>query len=217
MVYLAQEWRQPMLVVDATNPGDMRVVSEVFDESSGYWSPAQLAARGDTGYLATRHAGLLIMDLTDAAAPRITKRLNLPMTSGVRIQGDLLYVLSWDYGLMIGTLYALPLDCDGLSPVIEPTLQPHPTRLAQNHPNPFNPRTEISFTLESAQLATLKIFDLKGRLVRTLIDAERRPGGRQTVSWDGRDRGGRPAGAGVYLYRLEAERVVETKRMTLLK
>jgi hypothetical protein len=83
-------------------------------------------------------------------------------------------------------------------------------------PNPFNPSTRLSFDLAAAGQARLRIYDTAGRLVATLVD-ERRGAGRHVVVWDGRDRAGRASAAGVYLYRLEAGNIVETKRMTLVK
>ena len=88
--------------------------------------------------------------------------------------------------------------------------------LFQNHPNPFNPSTKLSFKLSTAGHAKLKVYDAAGRLVATLVD-EYCDAGRHEVLWDGRDTAGRMSSAGVYLYRLEADGVVETKRMLLVK
>ncbi len=88
--------------------------------------------------------------------------------------------------------------------------------LAQNHPNPFNPRTTVAFTLETAGSVSLRIYDASGRLVRTLIDGHR-GGGNQTVIWNGLDDGGRLVGDGVYLYRLDAAGVSETRKMVLVR
>lgn len=88
--------------------------------------------------------------------------------------------------------------------------------LLQNRPNPFNPRTEIAFELEREGQATLRVFDVAGRLVRTLIDA-RLPAGRHEVTWDGRGDRGEKAASGAYFYRLRASGFEKTKRMLLLK
>ncbi len=89
-------------------------------------------------------------------------------------------------------------------------------RLFQNHPNPFNPSTKLSFELGSAGKVRLKVYDAAGRLVATLVDGYR-DAGRYEVFWDGRDTAGRMSSAGVYLYRLEADGAVEAKRMLLVK
>jgi len=88
--------------------------------------------------------------------------------------------------------------------------------LAQNYPNPFNPETTIRFSLRDRQKIRLVIFDLSGKLVRTLIDNEL-PAGEQTFSWDGRDQHGRTAVSGVYFYELLVGDKVERKKMTLVR
>lgn len=91
-----------------------------------------------------------------------------------------------------------------------------PWHLFQNFPNPFSPETQIGFDLPAAGPAEIRIFDARGRLVRTLID-EKRPAGRQSVKWDGRDDAGREVASGVYFYTLKARGVGENRRMILVK
>jgi hypothetical protein len=88
--------------------------------------------------------------------------------------------------------------------------------LAQNSPNPFNPSTSIAFTLERGGRARLDVFDVRGRLVARLLDGDL-PAGEHAVRWTGRDDHGAAVGSGLYLYRLEAEGRVLTRRMTLLQ
>jgi hypothetical protein len=93
--------------------------------------------------------------------------------------------------------------------------------LAPNSPNPFNPRTTISFAVPSAGHANLRIMDVRGRLVHTLVD-EAVPVGHHARIWDGTDTTGRPVAAGVYLYRLDVRGedgtvFTDTKRMVLVR
>ncbi|MCK5619503.1 MAG: T9SS type A sorting domain-containing protein, partial [Candidatus Krumholzibacteria bacterium] len=86
------------------------------------------------------------------------------------------------------------------------------TQLLGNHPNPFNPTTTISFTLAETIHANLTIYDVEGRLVRSLVD--RRMGdGLHKVVWDGRDARGALVSSGVYFYRLFDGKRVLTKKM----
>ena len=85
------------------------------------------------------------------------------------------------------------------------------------YPNPFNPKTILSFTLGSDQVVDLAIFDVKGNLVRTLLTADHRGQGLHEVAWNGRDDTGRVAPAGTYLYRLNGGGSVYSGRMLLLK
>ncbi len=89
--------------------------------------------------------------------------------------------------------------------------------LAQNHPNPFNPKTTLAFELPTAAAASLRIYGVDGRLLRTLREQEHLDAGRHELVWDGRDDHGRAVPGGVYLYRLETDRFSEARRMILLK
>lgn len=83
-------------------------------------------------------------------------------------------------------------------------------------PNPFNPRTRLSFRLASAEAVEIAIFDAQGRRVRTLVDAPF-AAGRHAVEWDGSDDGGRAVASGSYRVRLRAGRDVVTRAVTLVK
>lgn len=95
-------------------------------------------------------------------------------------------------------------------PTATPPL-PAPARLAQNHPNPFNPATEIAFNLAAAGPARLAVYDLAGREVALLVDGPL-AAGEHRVRW-------RPEGlaSGIYLYRLAAGGVEQVGKCTLLK
>jgi FlgD Ig-like domain len=93
---------------------------------------------------------------------------------------------------------------------------PRETALHANQPNPFNPSTTIQYSLSRTTPVRLVIYDVSGRLVRSLVDAVQAAGDRQ-VTWDGRDSAGNAVGSGMYLYRLEAGETVLTRKMSLLK
>jgi len=88
--------------------------------------------------------------------------------------------------------------------------------LYQNHPNPFNPSTTISFSLPTPSHVSLRIYDTSGRLVRSLLDADCDAGRREEI-WDGRDDMGRELSSGVYFCRIEAGTIMETRKMVLLR
>jgi hypothetical protein len=89
-------------------------------------------------------------------------------------------------------------------------------RLAQNHPNPFNPVTTIAFELERAGPARLSIHRLGGQKVVDLVTGWLSAGHHEAI-WDGRDARGRPAASGTYLYLLQASGQSQSRRMLLLK
>jgi hypothetical protein len=88
--------------------------------------------------------------------------------------------------------------------------------LEQNFPNPFNPETVISFTLEKAEQIKLTVYNTLGQRVRTLVDEWQAAGSRQ-VRWNGETDDGAAVASGVYLYRLETAEAVQTRKMTLVK
>ncbi|MCD4690594.1 T9SS type A sorting domain-containing protein, partial [bacterium] len=93
---------------------------------------------------------------------------------------------------------------------------PEQFALFQNAPNPFNPITRISYTIPSASRVTLDIFDVSGRLVRHLLDADV-AADRYEAIWNGKTDGGSDAASGVYLYRLTADGEELERKMVLLR
>ena len=95
---------------------------------------------------------------------------------------------------------------------------PKTHELAQNFPNPFNPLTTIRFGLPSpAAKVTLKVFDMLGQEIVTLVDEEKFDAGYHTVLWDGRNQAGRRVASGVYIYRLQTGSTTLTKKMAMVK
>ncbi len=89
--------------------------------------------------------------------------------------------------------------------------------MAQNIPNPFNPSTVIGYDVpEGGGHVTLRIYDVGGRLVRTLIDGFE-SAGRKSVTWHGRDARGHRVATGVYFYHMTAPGFEETRKLVLLK
>jgi hypothetical protein len=88
--------------------------------------------------------------------------------------------------------------------------------LKQNYPNPFNLNTEISFLLAYQCKADLKIYNLKGQLVKTLVEKEMNRGA-HTVFWDGTDNQGNPVASGIYFYKLKTPDFTSVRKMILLK
>jgi photosystem II stability/assembly factor-like uncharacterized protein len=84
--------------------------------------------------------------------------------------------------------------------------------LLQNYPNPFNPTTTIEFQLPTECNISLKIFDMLGRNVATLVDNETISAGRHTKRWDASS-----LSSGIYIYQLKADSFIETKKLVLLR
>ena len=94
---------------------------------------------------------------------------------------------------------------------------PNDFRLEQNYPNPFNPSTSINFFLPLRSRISLRVFDLLGREVRTLINNEEREKGTGSAVWDGKDNSGHAVSSGTYFYTLRFGNFEKTNKMMVLK
>jgi len=90
------------------------------------------------------------------------------------------------------------------------------TALGAPTPNPFNPRVQLSFTLASPSHVQLKVYDVRGRLVKTVV-SDHRATGQHVEIWNGDDRHGHKVASGVYFARFEAAGTVQVQRMVMLR
>ena len=104
----------------------------------------------------------------------------------------------------------------GFVTAVETPLSPALGRLMRSYPNPFNPLTKIRFTLKRDAQALLRVYDVRGRLIRTLVDSFVAAGSR-TVEWNGKDDRGGSLASGTYFLRLDAGGEYESRSVTLLK
>ncbi|MEN8008012.1 MAG: FlgD immunoglobulin-like domain containing protein [Candidatus Krumholzibacteriota bacterium] len=126
-------------------------------------------------------------------------------TSGLR--GTRAYLLRDIMGYLADAYFQ-----DPLSPVL-----PGAPFAVQNFPNPFNPSTTITYSLPTAGHLKLSLYNVRGQLVKTLIDGPRPAGADQTVVWDGSDNLGSSVASGVYFYEARAHGDVRIGKATLLK
>jgi hypothetical protein len=96
-------------------------------------------------------------------------------------------------------------------------LLPSEYALFQNFPNPFNPETNIYYSLKENSLVTLEIFDILGRKIKTLLNNELQDAGLQNITWNGTNSSGIRAASGIYIYQLKANNYTGSKKMVLLK
>lgn len=95
--------------------------------------------------------------------------------------------------------------------ISDPLIIPEGYSLRQNYPNPYNPSTDIEFSILKNEYVKLVVYDYLGREVKTLVSEQLSPGS-YSVSFDGEN-----LSSGVYYYKLTAGSFTETKKMTLLK
>lgn len=164
---------------------------------------------GDVAYVGCGFHGLAVVDVTDPLAPAIHGTIDVTgVHRGVTELGDHLVVNT--QGRLLTTAAQCPLG------VTAAPVAPTDLSLAA-HPNPFNPRTTVTFALARPGSVTLTIHDVAGRLVRTLIDSEVLPAGMQARTWTGVDDRGRPVPSGVYHGRVQAGGRTSVAALTLVR
>ncbi|KPK67512.1 hypothetical protein AMJ82_10520 [candidate division TA06 bacterium SM23_40] len=127
------------------------------------------------------------------------------------------YTMSFGEG--DGDVYLIKTDADGYVEVSgrsDEIARTEAHYLAQNYPNPFGSATTILYSVGTLKPVRLAVYDIRGALVRDLVD-QTVAAGVHRVTWDGRDARGTEVGSGVYFCRLEAGDFAETKRMVILR
>ena len=89
-------------------------------------------------------------------------------------------------------------------------------QLKQNFPNPFNPATTIEYSISESSPVTIKVFNIEGKEIATLVNSYHAPGN-YSIEWNGMNRFGQPAASGTYIYEIIAGKFHEAKRMILMK
>jgi hypothetical protein len=138
--------------------------------------------------------------------------LNGETFSGDEIQ---LFTASEDY--KISSIIAANILNQAMNVEQRNGLLPETFELSQNFPNPFNPSTEIQFTVGKDALVSLNIYDIQGRLVSSLIDNYFYSAGSYKMNWDGKNQYGTQVPSGMYLYKLESSNQIVTRKMVLMK
>jgi hypothetical protein len=93
---------------------------------------------------------------------------------------------------------------------------PESSRLKQNYPNPFNPTTSISFEISDYSIVSLKVYNILGKEIKTLLEKELSPGS-YAISWEARDSNGELLPSGVYLIQLHSGNYTKTIKALLLR
>lgn len=195
------------VVLDITAPDQPTLVGEC---QLGYYCSA-VCVLGDVAYVSNDRLGLVAVDVSSPAQPRVIgNRAFAGAIVEVTSANGLLYACTYDGGLAIA-----PPDC-GATAAAAPTPTVANLRLLAS-PNPFNPRTTLTFELAEPGRASVDVFDLSGRHVRTLAREVSLAAGPQGLPWDGRDDGGQALPAGLYVARLRVGPEDVGLKLTLLK
>ncbi|MDD4224649.1 MAG: C25 family cysteine peptidase [Candidatus Cloacimonetes bacterium] len=110
----------------------------------------------------------------------------------------------------------IPVHVESGVPNNDPGTIPLVTELEGNYPNPFNPETTISFSTKEAGPVRLCVYNVKGQLVREVVNGDL-PAGRHRIVWNGKDSNNRGVSSGIYMYRMDTPGYTKTLKMMLMK
>ncbi len=194
-------------IASVADPAAPRMLSPVISAPGRY---DHVQRSGNLLYVGRYSSGIDLYDIADPSAPVL--KGNAPGKVDGVYAGTRCLVTG-------GAIY--PLDATDPLRVLDPPGDRHddtpkPALALDAYPNPFNPRTTIRYSTTHAGQVKVAIYDQRGRLVRTLVDAAQVVGQR-SVEWDGLDRHGRAAPSGTYLVRLSTGQGTRTGKLTLAR
>jgi len=178
-------------IIDVSTPAFPKEVG--FFDTEGYAESVYIS--DNYAYVADWHAGLRIIDVSTPAFPKEVGFFDTAdISRGVYVSGNYIYVADGDDGLYI-------LQNELVTGIKENTQPPARFMLNPNYPNPFNSSTTISYLIHKDGLVQLKIYDISGRLVTTLVN-EKQPAGTYRIIWQGQTQAAKPVSSGIYFCNL---------------
>lgn len=176
---------------------------------------------GHYAYVSYYTAGFRIFDISEPTKPFLFDEFDTSPETGSGFAGAFgvypftpsgnIYLSDGGTGLHVFAFDSL------VSSVETPAVAtPSEFALLQNYPNPFNPETVITYNVAEHMEVTLNVYNIVGQKIKNLVNEKIAPG-TQAAKWDGTDESGRQVASGVYFYRIQAGRFVQTKRMLLLR
>jgi hypothetical protein len=191
-------------VFDVSDPGNITPVS-----SLGLRGPlCGIEVAGNIVYVVDPYIGLYVIDITHPESPLVIggSIASSYFVSSLTLSDDRLYVVDGE-GVFLMPKHGTPTNVE------QP---PRPRNTLSVSPNPFNPRTTITFSLAEAGDVNVGVYDLVGRRV-TVLANRRFSVGDHVLQWDGRDAAGRALPTGVYLARMKSMDGVRSEKMTLVR
>jgi hypothetical protein len=189
-------------IIDVSTPSSPVEVG-FYDTGGESWG---VAVSGSYAYVADAWNGLRIIDVSTPSSPVEVGFFDTGFQAfGVAVSGSYAYVADWADGMYI-------IQNDLLVGINEESSHlPENFLLAQNFPNPFNPTTTINYQIPEFSFVSLKVYDVLGSEIRTLVNEEKQSG-IYNVEFDATK-----LTSGIYFYRLQAGDYVATKKMVLMK
>ncbi|MCB0490706.1 MAG: T9SS type A sorting domain-containing protein, partial [Cyclobacteriaceae bacterium] len=182
----------PSLTFDVTSSGDISVEAG----SCIKLEPGFHAAAGSNFHSKINPALLALIQTPSSSAPQVTSAAK--SKSSVNLADE------------------APKDTSGTVELAKNDVLPSEYSLLQNYPNPFNPTTTLRYALKEDGRVSLKIYNILGQEIRSLVK-EYQAAGYKSVVWDGKNNSGNQVPSGIYIYRLQAGTFVQTRKMMMLK
>ena len=136
---------------------------------------------------------------------------------GETLSGEKVQIISSLEDYEITSIIVVNIFGDSMEIDLMNSFVPENFELSQNYPNPFNPITNISFSLGRDEWISLNVFDIQGRLIRSLINDQYFLKGQYQMTWNGKNNYGKQVPSGMYLYKLIGDQQIEIKKMILMK
>jgi hypothetical protein len=201
-VYMA-DGEEGLRIIDVSTPSAPQEVGSL--DTDGFAKDVTLG--GIYAYVADGQNGLRIIDVSKPSLPQEVGFFNTGgYVSGIVVDGSYAYIADRDSGLYIISNDLITDISTKLGDLV-----PEAFALLQNYPNPFNPTTNIEFSIPKSEFVTLKVYNILGEEVATLV-SERLAVGQYRYDWNASS-----LASGVYLYRIQTQDYVESKKMILMK
>ncbi|MDY0151709.1 MAG: C25 family cysteine peptidase [Candidatus Cloacimonas sp.] len=167
------------------------------------------------GFVLSYNGNTLPADYAYSVPAGITQIYSLSYTAGATVSSFTaeLIISSNDQG---NPSLVIPITLTSSSANADSGLIPAVTALDANYPNPFNPETTIRYSTKAAGAVRISIYNMKGQLIRNLVN-ESKAAGYHRVIWNGQDERGAAVSSGIYFYRMDAVNYSATKKMMLMK
>jgi choice-of-anchor B domain-containing protein len=209
---LAIHPRADITVWDITNPDEAVKVDQYADPTA---TVHNLYIIGNYAYVSYYTSGFRIFDISDPHNIKVAAHYDTSPESGEGFNGAFgVYPFLPSRNILVSDqtgLYIFSFDSVTVDNRDEPSSKVENYKLFQNYPNPFNPSTRMQYSIGSRQFVSLKIYDVLGNEIATLVNEEQSEGGYEIVF----EAAALPSG--VYFYKLNAGSFLETKKMILLR
>ena len=205
--YLAGE-HGSIAVIDVSNP--LLPVQLGLEDFNNIYNAESIQVSGEVAYMANSDLGLVVVDIEEPTSPSRIGSADTPYHAVDVVIGEDYVCLADVYsGVQIASLQCG--DATGAA-----SIEPKATFLTDSYPNPFNPNTTIHFTIGEPQHVNIAVYDVNGKLVKTLTDEQLREG-QHRVSWNGDNSRGERVSSGVYFISMSAKDFRQSRQVVLVK